>query len=64
MKLKLLMTTTVTCRHFTRSQYVLPGYSHVPKSAFFHVSVDRKAAPGVMDTMHVLDLGSEAVFSS
>ena len=54
----------MTCRHFTYSQYLHPDYIPVPKSSFFHSSVERKAAPEDTDTRQVLDLGSEALFFS
>lgn len=63
-KLKSLTVTTMTRRHFTRSQYLHPDSFPVPKSSFFHLGVERKAAPGDTDTMLVLGLGSEALIFS
>lgn len=57
-KLKLLVIATMTCKRFTYSQYLPPEYTPVPRFAFFHFSMEMKTAPGCMDTMQVLDLGS------
>lgn len=56
--LKLLMITVITCEHFTYSQCLPPEHIPVPRSSFLHLSIDMKTAPGCMDTMQALHLGS------
>lgn len=56
-KLKLLMITTMTFKHFIYSHYLPPEHAHVPRSSFFHLSMEIKTAP-CTDIMQALDLGS------
>lgn len=60
-KLKLLMII-MSCKHFICSQYLPPEHTPVPRSSFFHLSVEMKTAPGCMDTMQALGHDSRTLF--